>query len=352
MDLTYSISRPVFSVLEIQNQARLINARRVAGLQTLTRSTYAPQISAANRSGTQWVELKPSINAAASQLDVLISRVRTIRDKVSTLLTINSAAATANSTDLAQDVILFDAAIRDLNGLANFTSQNPNLVGTDYDVNIAYFSNPDLDVTRVVHRDLSSGYTLTESGGNYWAKDDISTDLVLLQYDSSGVATGKSAVVNQELRLDSLSGSTIAFTIHAGTASEESFTGATLATNGLGIVDAWAYEGLATSNGRALAETALRSALSTLDSNLASLNGALAQARFDYGIAEVNAEGSGSKISAVNQRQLLALQEHTDTATNANLALAVAVSRNIGLRNSYLNLLGISDTGNAVNIVT
>jgi hypothetical protein len=352
MEYTYSISRPVFSVLEIQNQVRFINARRIAAEQAVTRSTYGPQISAASRAGTQWVELKPAINAAASQLDVLISRVRSLRDKVSTLLTINNSAATANSTDLAQDVILFNAALRDLNGLANFTTQNPNLVGTDYDVNIAYFSNPDLDVTRVVHRDLSSGYTLTESGGNYWAKDDISTDLVLLQYDSDGVETGKSVVVNLELRLDSLSGSTIAFTIHAGTDSEESFTGASLATNGLGILDAWGYDGLATSDGRALAETTLRSALKTLDGNLASLNSALAQARFDFGIAEVNAEGSGSKISAVNQRQLLALQEHTDNAGNADLALAVAINRNIALRNGYLNLLGISSLGNAVNVLT
>jgi len=339
-------------VLELQNQARLINARKIAGEQAVTQSTFNPQISAANTTGNDWVELKPGINAAASRLDVLISRVHTIRDKVSTLLNLNGDAASANAADLAQQVISFDSAVRDLNALANFTTQNPNLVGTTYDVDIAYYSNPELDVTRVTHRDLSSGYTLTESGGNYWAKDDISTDLTLLQYDATGVATGKSAVVNQELRLDSLSGSTVAFTIHAGTAAEESFTGATLATNGLGIVDSWAYGGLATSDGRALAETTLRTALSTLDSNLASLNGALAQARFDSGIAEVNAEGSASIISSVNDRQLLALQEHSDTANNADLALASAIGRNYGLRNAYLNLLGVGSTGNFINFLT
>jgi len=351
MDYTPTVTRQAFSVLELQHRARLINARKVAGEQAVTQSTYSPQISAANRIGNDWVELKPSINAAASRLDVLISRVQDIRNKVSTLLTINGNAASHSGAELTQDALLFDAAVRGLNGLANYTAENPNLVGTDYDVDIAYYSNPDLDVTRVTHRDLSSGYTLTESGGNYWAKDDISTDLVLLQYDSTGVATGKSAIVNQELRLDSLSGATVGFTIHAGTASEESFTGATLTTNGLGIVDSWAYEGLATSDGRALAETTLRSALSTLDSNLASLKGALAQARFDYGIAEVKAEGSGSIISAANQRQLLAQQELTTAASNTDLALASSISRNIGLRNAYLNLLGTRSAVNVFNLL-
>lgn len=351
MDLTYSISRPVFSVLELQSRARLINARKSAGEQAFIQSTYNPQVSTANSSGSKWVELKPAINTAASQLDVLISRVQSLRAKVSTMLNINGDAASASADDLSQLVISFDDAGRDLNALANFTTQVPNLVGTDYDVNIAYYSNPELDVTRVVHRDLSSGYTLTESGGNYWAKDDISTDLVLLQYDQAGTATGKSAVVNQELRLDSLSGSTIAFTIHAGTAAEESFSGATLTTSGLGYLDAWAYDGLATSDGRARAESVLRSALTTLDSNLASLKGALAQARFDFGIAEVNAEGAGSKISAVNQKQLLALQEHTTDDNNTDLALATAISRANSLRSSYLNLLAVGGTAPGINVI-
>ena len=246
--------------MTVQHRARLMNANIQAGEQAIARSNFVPQLDSEPYSANKWAELRPNINAAADQLGTLVDRVQDIRDKVSTLLSINAYAASADSDALEQYVKLFNSATQSINNLANSTIQVPNLVGTDYDVDIAYFSNPELDVAAISHRDLSSGYVITESGGNYWAKDDTSTDVTLLQYDSSGAETGKSAIINQELRLDSYSGSTIGFTIHAGTASEESFTSATIATNGLGILDAWGYDGLATSTGRANAESDLRSA--------------------------------------------------------------------------------------------
>lgn len=352
MVVSSSISGAGFSILTLQHRARLMNARIEAGEQAVTRSNFVPQADGEPHSASEWAELRPSINAAADRLDILIGRTEAIRDTVSTLLSINANAASADADALEQYVKLFNYSASSLNSLANSTSQIPNLIGTDYDVDIAYFSNPDLDVASITHRDLSSGYIITESGGKYWTKDDTSTDVTLLQYDSSGVETGKSAIINQELRLDSLSGSNISFTIHTGTASEESFTGATLSTNGLGILDAWAYEGLATSDGRASAESDLRAALKTLDSNLASLNGALTQAKFDSGIAEVKARGSANKLSDLNQRQLLALQELTTKSTNTDLALASAISRNSVLRNGYLTLLGGGSQGNIVDIST
>lgn len=351
MAISPSIDAAGFSVLALQYRARLMNARAEAVERAATRSDFRPPAEAANRVAREWAELRPDINAAAARLETLAGRVKAIRDTVSTLLKIRNAAGGASGEALQTYIRSFNAAVGDLNGLANSTSQIPNLVGASYDVDIAYFSNTDLDVTAVSHRDLSSGYTITEAGGDYWKKDDTTTDVTLLQYDSAGVATGNSAVINQELRLDSLSGSTIDFTIHAGTPSEESFSGATLSRTGLGILDGWAYGGLAGGDGPARAESDLRSALSGLDGNLASLNGAITRARFDSAIAEVRAYGSASKISALNERQLLALQEQNTASGNTDLALAAAISRNSVLRNGYLNLLGAGGQGGRIDIL-
>ena len=75
-----------------------------------------------------------------------------------------------------------------------------------------------------------------KKAGNKWAKNNVATDGALLQYTSADVLTGISAEVTRSLRLDALSGDTVGFTINQGTASEESFVGATLTTTGLNVL--------------------------------------------------------------------------------------------------------------------
>jgi hypothetical protein len=350
MVISSPISGAGFSILTLQNYARQMNARKVASEQSGIRSTFSPQVSIENNAANKWTVLRADMDGAIEHLKTEVSRVQDIRDKVSRLLTIENAAASATSDDLAQYVLLFDAGVGDINHLANLTTQDPNLLGTTYDGDVSYKKNPELDFTRITHRDLSTGYTLTETGGNYWTKNDEFFNVTLTQYNSSGVATGITAVINQDIRLDSISGSSVDFTIFADTDSEQSFTGTTLTTAGLGVLDSWAYDGLATSDGRALAESTLRTALSTLDGNLANLNGAIAQAQFDFSLAEVQVSGAGRNISDINHRQMLALQESSGQYANTDLALSAAIGRNNILRGGYLILLGVQSTGNIIDI--
>ena len=290
------------------------------------------------------------MNGAAEHREAKEPSIKQWREQVRNLINIELDARTAGRETLDQLNLSFSTTRRALNQFANTYSLDTSLIGTEYGMEVSYFANPDLDVATVLHRDLSNDYALVEAGGSYWLKDDLDTDVVLVQYDSSGTATGKEVIINQDIRLDSISGSSIDFTIFAGTETEESFTSASVTTSGLGILDAWAYEGLATEDGRALAESTLRTAISTLNSNIAELSGALVQAQFDSGLAEVQAEGAAWQISNLNQRQLLELQELNNAATNTDAALAAAISSNSVLRNGYLNLLGVDPAGSHFDI--
>ena len=101
----------------------------------------------------------------------------------------------------------------------------PNLIGETFANDFSYINDITGGQGTFPYTDLSSNYTIVDSGGNTWAKstsaDTIvingisfqagSNDSVLVQYNSWGVATGKSAVITQDLQLNSISGSPIGF---------------------------------------------------------------------------------------------------------------------------------------------
>ncbi len=164
------------------------------------------------------------------------------------------------------------------------------------------------------------------------------------------MVTGLSAAVTRDVRLDSLSGSTVGFTLYAGAANQVTVTGATLVTTGLGIQDSWLYSGLATSSGRTLANTQLRAALVSIDAKLVSVRTSLSVARYDSGIAEVNANAAKTSISSTNLRQVIELQDSDAQFERDTLALSVAVDRNRSLRAAYLGLLRSRPLGSLMDV--
>ena len=350
MEISSQVNGSGFSTLALQTQAQQVISNKLAKTQTVTRAANQSGIRTENWIGGKWQSLQPRIAAAIEHLETAAGRIGDLRTQVETLLFWNNQAATATPSQLSDYVGHFDTAIRQLNAVANSTAQIPNLLGATPDTDISYTRNFDYDRATVVYENISTDYYLVDTGNNIWRKDDATFGTTLTQYNSSGIATGASAAVTHDVRLDSLSGSTASFTIHAGTGSAQTITGATLVTTGLGIADSWLYGGLATSSGRALADTALRAALVTLDARLTRINSALSVARYDSGIATVNAGAANRSISSTNLRQMLDLQESGDQFERDSLALSVAIDRNRGLRAAYLGLLGSRPIGSLIDV--
>ncbi len=345
-----SISGSGYSILSLQSQLQKFRADQLARDQAVIRNGFSQKTGAQRRIGSQWDALRPDIDMAVGHLKELISRVEVIRGYVRKLADLENRARTGTAGQIAEYAEDFDDTLRKLNAAANAASQAPNLIGGLFANDYSYINDITGGQASFPYADLSSDYTIVDSDGNTWAKststerilingawiDDGSDTSMLVQYDSSGAATGKSAVITLDLQLDSLGGDTIGFTVIS---TGESFAGATLSTDGLNILDAWAYAGLATDAGRARAATAIATALTTVTARIGAYESALARARFDLGFSEILATGTNNRISELNQQLLLALQESSDAAVRGNDAAAFANSRNSALRESYLALL-------------
>lgn len=345
-----SVSGSGYSILSLQSQLQKFRADQLARDQAVTRNGFSQKTDAQRRIGSRWDALRPDIERAAAHLKDLISRVEVIKGYVRKLADLENRARTGTADQIAEYAEDFDDTLRKLNAAANATSQAPNLIGAMFANDYSYLNDITGGQSSFPYADLSSSYTIVDSDGNTWAKststdrilingawiEDGSDTSMLVQYDSSGAATGKSAVITLDLQLDSLSGGTIGFTIIS---TSESFAGATLSTNGLNVLDSWAYAGLATDAGRARAASAVETALTTVTAKIGAYESALARAEFDMGFSEIHATGANSRISELNQQQLLALQESSDAAVRNNEAATFAISRNSALRESYLALL-------------
>lgn len=294
--------------------------------------------------------VQPDTQAAIAYLKDVVSRIDAIRTNVWKMLSLETNARTGDANSIAGYAGDFDAVIRSLNGIANQNVAPPNLLGSVFANDLSYIKDIVGNRSSISHVDLSSGYYIVDSGGNTWKKNNSATDGTLVQYNALGAATGKSVEVTRQLRLDSLNAGTIGFTILPGTASEESFTGATLFTNGLNILDSWAYDGLATASGRSRAESSLKSAMAVIDVQSAAFKGALARAEFDLGLTQVAADGATGKISSLDQRKLLDLKEIEDAATRESRAAAAAATGNLIRLRAYRKMFDASRIGNLFNI--
>lgn len=344
------------SILALQSRLNQFRADQLARDQAATLGSFNQLKGDQRRIGSQWAALRPDIDKAVNHLEDLINRVKVIRDHVRKLADLENRARSSTASEIAEYAVDFDDTLRKINAAANAMSQEPNLIGGTFANDYLYINDIDGDQATIPYANFTSGYTIVESGGNIWTKststdrieiagtwiEDGSDDSMFVQYDSSGNLTGNSAVISQDLQLDSLSGSTIAFT---QISTSDSYAGATLSTTGLNVLDAWAYEGLDTAAGRSRAATDIATALTTVKAQIDSYESALARARFDQGFSDVYATGTNSRISDINQQQLLALQESTEAARREGEASAFAFSRNAQLRASYSAMLGSGPTG-------
>jgi len=356
-----SVSGSRASILSLQSQLQRFRANQLARQQAATYNNFSHKVGTQRRVGREWEALRPTIDEAAGHLEDLIARAEVIKGYVRKLGDLENRARTGSASQIAEFVVDFDKTLRSLNAAANATSQDPNLIGGTFSNSYAYLNDISGGEGTFPYNDLSSNYSIVDSGGNIWAKSTTtermvingvwieggSDDSVLTQYDSSGTATGKSAIITQDLQFNSLSGSTLSFT---QLSTSTTYAASTLSSTGLNILDSWAYAGLATSAGRARAATTIDAALTTVNAKIQGYESALTRANFDRGFAEVHATGANGRISNINSQQLLTLQEQSQATVRNNEATNFAINRNTGLRESYMALLKTGSTGSYVNI--
>lgn len=317
--------------------------------QNTIRAQFRPRLNSEKIIATRETGFQPATQDAVSNLENVISRLGTIRGYVWDLLDFKTRSQTVDAATIDTYAARFDTTIRSLNTVADEVVVPPNLIGSTFATDLSYIINSLGDRKSTSYVDLSTGYSIQDAVGNVWKKDSYANSGTLAQYTSTDVATGKKAEVSASIRLDSISGNLVDFTINPGTASEESFLGGTLSTTGLDVADSWLYASLSTTDGRARAEAALKSALTMIAIESAAFNGALARAKFDLGMAEIASAGATTNISSLNQARLLAMQEVSFTSNRESEASAIAVTRHQTLLQAYQYMFDSAIIGNKSN---
>jgi len=358
MTILSPINAGAYSAFILQHQMERYNVAQLAAQQSTIQASYGQKINSNQAETGAWLDLQPELQTSQQFLQGTIDRTNSIYSALRGMMSVifkaeiegTTSADTWNSYGAS-----FNSLLSGINSTANSTRVTPNLIG--YAPVSSYSFETDIyrAVSSVSHSDLSTNYYITDSGGNRWAKDNDYASL-LKQYDSTtGEETGVVAAINGGLRLDSLVGSAITFTINYDTATATQYTG-TLTQNGLLVLDAWFYENLETTAGRTDARAALDYAEVKVESSLARFEQALAQANFSYDQAEIAANSLKNLVNDLSRSQLLELQEVDNKASIFNQTNQARISQAQTLRNEYIKMLGVGTNENffsaMINVLT
>ncbi len=322
-------------------QIQLSNQVNLARQQKAINASLTRDINSINLQAGKWGNLKSDLWDSVNFISEAITRAESMQSKLETMSLTAYSAKYGDAISSATYPIQFDVALRGINSQAIDSSKSPNLLGSN-NSDYTYVTNINGATDTVSRQFLGTDYTITDTGGNIWVRDRGS--FVLRQYDSSYTATGNYSALSGGIRLDSISGATVTFTINYNSTAAQQFTG-TLATSGLGLLDAWLYEDLTTSAGRARALTDVQQAQAEVKANTARLNGKLAMAKYNLNRASIKVTVSLNAIDATTKSHMLKLQEAQSASGQQNAINAMLVNGANNTRNEYLNLLKLSYGG-------
>jgi len=320
-------------------QLQLANSVDVARQQKVLNASLNQEINSINLEGDKWRSLKTDLWDSVNFIQEAVTRTESIASRLESM---SLTAYTAKNGDTHSSwtyPIQFDVQLRGINSTAIDSRKTPNLLSTN-DSNYTYIKNI-YGATETVDREfLGTSYTITDSGGDIWVRDRNSN--ILRQWDGNTYTkTGKFAALTGGIRLDSIVGTSVTFTINYNSTDALQFTG-TLSTSGLGVLDAWLYEDLTTAAGRTRALADVHEAQAQIDAHTARLKGELAIANYHLGRSQVQIGANRDLVDAATASHLLKLQEVEQSNATQNAYNALIVQGANAVRDQYFNLLSLS----------
>jgi hypothetical protein len=299
---------------------------------------YAAQINSIKLESDRWNAVREDMREVRSVISGTVGRAKSIQASLENMIrAVNkSSQNTEGYTNPQMYAASFDAYLKSLDGMATRTSDGTNLLGiakqevrfptgihgSEYTVRSAF---------------LGSDYHIVDSEGKYWDLDRSAK--ILKRYDAypddptstvGNIATG--------LRLDSLVGDAITFTVAPDTATPETYSG-TLHREGLTILDSWAYEGLATEAGRTKALADLNSAKVAIDLEVRRYQLANTTINYYEGIATETISGMRQKTNQLTIDQATAIQKEQTALSREYQVSNNAIVQALSLQNQYAKML-------------
>lgn len=334
------------------NNARLISAlqsqygNRIAAKAVVIEADYASKINGVDRQARKWKDFQAGLDEPRGVVSGAIGRLKGVRGLLDSLIkTVAKADLDPESGTRSEGYrATFDSMLRSLRLRVDQTADRPNLLGKTGARELRIPTDIYGATQSLRQNYKGSDYTILDTSGLRWAPDTVGN--LLRRYDSyPDDPSSLSGSLAGGVRLDSLSGDDVTFTIAPDTANPQTFTG-TIDREGIGIVDAWFYDNLSTEDGRDRALADLKSARKNVELEINRYQRSLTTIAYYDSRAAIRLGDFRAETGALlieREREVLtsqdSIQRQFDLATTA-------LSRNQAIINVYKTMFATS--GNTV----
>lgn len=337
MTVLSGFSRETVNGAFLQVRVNSYFEERLAQKTNAISGSFGAKVNAINLRADRFRDLRADLLEDDRKISNVINRIKVIRRGLDNLLSTVTKAnqdeeADTNATGYQS---AFDSIVGGLRRSAESASDSPNLIGRIGTQKLTYPTNISGASQSVQGIYLGTDYYITDADGKRWQPDRAAK--LLRQYDDyPETPSTKVANLATGVRLDSLVDNTLSFTTGPDTGSPETFAGATLNHEGIRVLDAWLYDGLATADGRARALADVEAAKDAIDLELSRYEIVRTTIGYYGRKAEIQVDGYNGETDTLLIQQAQAIGEaQADLqrqlqATNSNLAQSFALKAEYG----------------------
>ncbi|MCW9035975.1 MAG: hypothetical protein OQJ97_17265 [Rhodospirillales bacterium] len=327
-----------FSILTLQMETanKLLSQKKGEAVG----SSFDSQINSIEREKEQWAKIEKDVGEATTKLSTTIGRLRVVSSTIDAMMTnVNKAGLDETDADYGYNSDIyasaFDAQMKSLTQALEGSSSAPNLLGSA-EPTMKYKISPNQETISVTGSSINNDYSIVDSDGKTWILDRSAG--TLKRYDTyPDEPTSTVGGLIGGLRLDSLTGDQITFTVAPDTASPESFTG-TLKSDGLPVFDTWFYDNLSTDSARTEAMEDLVASKAIIDYQISRYESEMAVAKF-YEQRAINSSSTlNSEKNDVTIEKAIAVGAAQEEMNRQYEAAINAVATAAKMKNNYTNM--------------
>ncbi len=317
----------------------LFNARLKQQSEAITAKKQR-EINAINLDADRFRDFKKQLDGTLDIISNSVTRSKGLRSQLDGLiLTVGNAGADPEAANNADGYRLaFNSIMNQMRDVAGKARVNPNLLGDSGPARLDYPVDPSGTKQAVRGVNLVSDYYIIDSEGKRFEPDRVGG--LIRQVEDDPDATNQNfANLDTGIRLESISGNAISFTLKPGTAEETSFSGE-LVRKGPGILDPWLYDDFKTVEGRSRALADLEAAKGVFDFEIQRYGSAKTSIEFHRNRANTKVKQADFAIEDISIEQAQAIRIAEAKMAREAAVLATKLEHAELIRNEYTRMFG------------
>jgi len=303
-------------------------------------NTFQSKVNSIELDAGRWKRIQGDIDNARGEIVDSYNRAKTVLRYVNDMIRdINKAEQNSGDSgfNAAGYAAALDSRMRTLNAkVQDARSPDINLLDK-FETDFTFPVTPTGSNATVSGNFIGTDYYIVDSDNNRWQPDFQAKNLK--QYSVyPDTPTSKVGNFATGLRVDSISGDTITFTVGPDTASPESFTG-TMHRSGLKLMSSWYYDGLASSDGRTRALTDLGEAKEALTLEVNRYNTSLATTDFYSNIADTAIRGFRTETNDILLEQAAEVGKAQQELGAQYKNATGSIGQSLAMKNQYAKMM-------------